>query len=612
MNLTRSLLRTPRLLLAMSPLSMPLMAADPASVLPDESIAYLEMDSRAIYKLEEHPVAKALPLKDLMALFYKASGAPAGAQEEIEKLLADEMGMSYDELVAKFGKFALTIHDLKIPENPTPESVGGEISMAGEVDGDEAFMEKYLKASLKVMGKQAEAQGKGNGPDVEELLKKAEEYMEHSTAEHAGAKIHIWKLKDSDETREAPEFIREWAYAVQDKMFVLASGQEQVEEMLDRIKSAGAGSLASSAFYKKDHDKAGNTLGMASLNLEVILGLIEKFALPMAASSEVDVEKIWKALGANKLQSAALALGTTEDALDITALLTYSAKPGLFALPAIPGSGTAPAFLPKGLVSAGYQQIDLLQTIENLQKLAGEVDGRAGAAIQMGLEMAKGQVGVDLKKEILGQLGPDVWTASAAGGEAPAGRAGASELAMLGLAGGKSVIGVRVKDSKAFGLALDSIFNKVAQKDAIFETREYQGFTINNVKESPDEFKIGYVLTDEWLILSVGGGELLEQILGRIGKSGDDGFFAQKNITRHLDALRSGQTSTSVTDIGAAMSGLFKLLNTVMEQSGNSGDLPFSLDELGKLLNVPLLSIDKTWIDESHAEYRARITPKGE
>ena len=60
------------------------------------------------------------------------------------------------------------------------------------------------------------------------------------------------------------------------------------------------------------------------------------------------------------------------------------------------------------------------------------------------------------------------------------------------------------------------------------------------------------------------------------------------------------------------MSGLFKLLNTVMEQSGNSGDLPFSLDELGKLLNVPLLSIDKTWIDESHAEYRARITPKGE
>ena len=38
--------------------------------------------------------------------------------------------------------------------------------------------------------------------------------------------------------------------------------------------------------------------------------------------------------------------------------------------------------------------------------------------------------------------------------------------------------------------------------------------------------------------------------------------------------------------------------------------LPF--DELAKLFNVPLLSVDKGWIDGTHAEYRMKVVKKGE
>ncbi len=611
-----SLLHAPRLVLAISSLAaLPLLAADPAAVVPDDSVAYMEMDSQAITKLEGHPVTKTLPLKDLEKLFYKMTGGSPEDQAAMEKLLTDETGMSYEELQKKFGRFAMTIHDVKIPENPTPENVNGEISMAMEMDGDEAFAEKYLKAIFKLVGEQMKKQGQDGGPDMEELLKKAEEFMEHSTAEHGGAKLHIWKLKETEETKQVPKFLHEWAAAAHDKMFLLASGQEQVEEMLDRMKSGGdTGSLAASAIYKKDHDKAGKTLGLASLNLETILSLVEKHALPMADNTEVDVAKIWKVLGADKLQSAVLAMGAEAETMDLVGLLTYSEKPGLFAAMVLPGSGKEPAFLPKGLASAGYQQIDIEKTVDNMIKLAGEIHPQAGAAVEMGLNMAKAQVGVDIKKEIIGQLGPDIWIAAAPAGKddkaEDADSQGASATAMMAMLGGKMVLGMRVKDSKAFGLAIDSIINKVASKEAVFDTREYQGFTINNVKETPEEFKVGYVLTDEWLIVSVGAGEVLEQILGRLGKSGDDGFFAQKVVSKHLEAMRGGQVSVSVTDLGEMLGSMMGLFEMGFKAGAGSGAPEIPLDELRKLLNVPLLSIDKAWMDSGYMEYRMRIAPK--
>lgn len=610
------LFRAPRLALAMSSLfALPALAVDPATLLPDESVAYMEFDTQAINKLKDHPVVKTLPLEKLEELMLKASGSSKEDNEKIKKQLTDEMGMSYEELEKKMGRFAATIHDLKIPANPMPDNVNGELSMAAELDGDEAFLEKYIKVMFKIIGEEMAKKGKSSGaPDFDEILKKAEEVMEHSTADHGGVTIHVWKLKESAQTSDAPKFVREWAYAFSSKMLLFSSGQDGVEEMLDRLKGGGdTGSLAASALYKKDHEKAGKTMGLASLNLETIMGLVEKYALPMADNTEVDVKKIWTTLGADKLQSAVLALGGSEESLDAVALMTYSEKPGLFTIPAMPGPGTAPAFLPKGLGSASYGQIDLEKTVDNMTKIATEVDARAGTAIQMGLGMVQAQVGVDLKKDILSQLGPDYWTAQALAekGEASPGPNGSASFAAMAMVG-KTVMGIKVKDQKAFGLALDTLFNKAGGKDALFETREYQGFTINNVKQSPEEFRVGYVLTEDWFILSVGGGEVLEKILARLGKGGDDGFFAQKVVTKTLDSMRGGQVATSVTNVGETLSGLFSLLDLAMKQGGGSSAPEVPFDELAKLFNVPLLSVDKAWIDGTHMEYRAKVVPKGE
>jgi hypothetical protein len=610
---TSSLFHAPRLALAMSSLfALPVLAADPAAVVPDESIAYAEMDTQAFYKLKDHPVVKILPLAKLEELMLKLSKSTPEENEKIKKRMADEMGLSYEELVKKFGRFAMTFHDIQIPANPTPETVGGEVSMAAEIDGDEAFAEKYIKVTLKIMAEQMEKQGKASGsPDVEELIKKLEEVMEHTTAEHAGAKIHVWKLKPSDDTAKVPKALHEWAYAFQDKMLVFSSGQDGVEEMLDRLKGGGnTGSLAASTLYKKDHEKSGPSVALASLNLEAVLGLVEKHALPLAAGSDVDVKKIWTALGADKLQSAVLAVGGAAETLDLVGLVTYSEKPGLFTIPSIPGSGTAPGFLPATVAAATYGQVDLDKSFENLTKIAGEVDSRAGAAIQMGLGMVQAQAGVDIRKDILEQLGPDYWTAqSVADKTASPGGAENPGTAMMAMMG-KTIVGFRVKDRKAFSLALDTILNKAGGKDALFESREYQGFTINNVKQSPEQFRVGYVLTDDWFILSLGGGELLEQILTRLGKGSDDGFFASKTVAKTLDGLRSGQAFTAVTNLGEALGSTFSMLDMIMKQSGGAQELP--LDELAKLLNVPLLSVDKAYIDGTHMEYRMRVVPKGE
>ena len=68
-RLLTPLLRKSGLVLAFSALSsLPLMAADPATILPDDSVAYMEMDSAGFYKLENHPVTKAILAKHVPAI----------------------------------------------------------------------------------------------------------------------------------------------------------------------------------------------------------------------------------------------------------------------------------------------------------------------------------------------------------------------------------------------------------------------------------------------------------------------------------------------------------------------------------------------------------------
>jgi len=616
MNYLKSpILRTPRLALALSSLlALPCLAADPASVLPDESVAYMEMDSQGLNKLSEHPVVKTLPLADLEKLFNKFTGTTPEEEEKIRKIFEEKAGMSLEEIDKRAGRFAVSVHDLDIPAEPTPENLKGEISLALELDADEAQLEK-IGAGLGALLLEGFKQGAEESGAPADFLSEMEKAFEHTTADHAGVKIHVFKLQETELTSDAPAFVREWAYAFHDKTIVASSGQDGVEEMLDRLKSgANTGSLAASAWYKKDHEKAGAALGMVSLNLEFLLGLVEKYGLPEADSSDLDVKKMWTALGADKLQSAVIAAGAGEETLDLALLLNWSEKPGLFGVFAVPGSGTAPAFLPKSLAAASYQQLDFDKTLDNAIKLAAQIYPPAEMVVQTALAAAQGQVGVDIRKELLGQLGPDIWVASRYEEKdaAPSpGPLGAAEVALLSVAGLNGVYGIKVKDSKAFALALDTIINKVASRDAIFETREYQGYTIHNAKGVPDPVKIGYVLTDEWLILSIGGQEALEQILARLGKGGDDGLFAQKAIAKTLDSLRGGQMATTAGDVGANVKAMCDMFAATMQQAGGDApEIPF--DELGKLLNVPLIMVDKTWLEDSHLEYRVRIAPKGD
>lgn len=605
------------LFLTFSLLTAPLMAVDPATVLPDESVAYIELDSEAFYKLENHPVVKTFPLEKLKKLFYKLSGSSDNYEEETKKFLTEETGVSYEELVKKAGRVAISFHDLKVPANPTPENINLEFSVAEEFDADEAFLEKYVRAMVKLIAKEAERQNKEGGEDIQKILSKVAEAFEHSTVEHGGAKIHLYKLKDTDETKRVPAFVREWAFCIHEKMILVSSGQDQVEEMIDRMKSGGeTGSLVASAYYKTDHERTGKAVTMASLNLETILGLVEKYALPLADTDDLEVKKLWTGLGADKLRSAVLAVSSGADTIDLAAFLTYSEKPGLLSVLAIPGPGSAPAFFPRNLASAAYQQIDVSKTFENAEKLATEIYPPAGPALNLGLQMVKQQTGVDVRKEFIDQLGPDFWTASSVPEESSSPKEtepGVPFISLTGLLAGNQVLGVRVKDSKAFALALKTVINKATPEEGIFEKQEYQGFTVNVVKHVPPGMKVSYVLTDDWLILNLNDTPALEQILSRLSKSGDENFFAQKSIARHMDALRGGQAVTSADDVGKTLKGIVNLFGQMAGLGGlGAGSKALPFDELAKFVDVPLVAVEKLWIDAKHTELRARIATKGE
>jgi hypothetical protein len=291
--------------------------------------------------------------------------------------------------------------------------------------------------------------------------------------------------------------------------------------------------------------------------------------------------------------------------------MTFKEKPGVLKLVATSGPGTLPDFLPADATQGSYGTMSLDKMMGTIEEFLAETMPPVNAMVSVKLDEIRRQSGVDIKKDLLGNLGPDYWTVSGL----PPGGLG-SKLKKKGedeVPGAEDmeaqVFGFRLKDKKAFELAFSSILNWALPGQSLFEANDYQGFTVQQLKGSPLPF--GYVMTDDWFLFFGGPRVVLEKVLSRMRKGGGgEHLFSQAHVASAVKALPEGGNGTSYTDLGVLLGALVELAKQVPGGGKPNGFVDF--EALPDDLKLPLALSSRFFSEEGGMRVYMHIEEKAQ
>ena len=575
------------------------------SFLPEDSAFFMSMrDTYLFESLDDHPIAKLVVQSELKKVFAPLMKTQVDARERSEKIYKEETGMTPLELRKFFPggtvvgmkfDFPRMLDEMaKNPGNPPAASPFEYIDLifAMAFTGDEALTEKMARAYGRTMKEAVDAASKTQG--APKIAAFPDDY-DSSADDYAGVKLHLWKIKQGMKAPvDAP------CFALFDGALVISTSERGLRAALDRVKKGGA-SLADSprlvpmAKLAKESDML-----MCFDIASIVHPAMDKTAKEggLAAGQSLS---IMRAIGVHKLDFLYCTLDASNKRAEMEFGITFHDQPGFMKVLAMDGPGTVPAFIPPDADSAGHGTLFLGKMLEGIEGLVKEGMPIMGDMIGNQIDELKKRTDVDIRKDVLANIGPDYWTASAPPPENAVKKPDAGEDDDFPES---QIIAFKVKNRSALELAVDSLINKVAPGAAVFEKREYQGHSIHKMKDAP----VSYLFTDDWLILSVGDSSLLEKTLSRMSKGGDDHLFALPGVKATLAGLPGEGDGITFMDLGATLDRLLPLLDKENELPPLKALINF--DDPPKKLNLPIVIGVKQYHDDTSMRARVHATEK--
>lgn len=577
------------------------------ALLPADPMFFMSMrDNNLFESLDEHPIAKIMRESGLKKIFSPILKMYGEGRERSEKIYKEETGLTVPELRKVFNggmafgmqmDFGKMIGDMKA-KGPNAVQLSPyeyfDFVVAVNCTGDEALMEKIARSYGRSMKEASEMAQKTIAlpPDAQKPASFPDDY-DGSTDDYAGVKLHLWKLRQASKVS-----IPNPCYALLDGRLIVSSTERGLREAVDRVKKSGA-SLADSARHRQVENLTKDADITAYLDVASIMkGAMEMVAKERTMSSAQGLA-IMRALGLQKLDCLYLTLDVSKNRADAEYGLTFHDQPGIMKILAMDGPGTVPAFIPPDADSAGFGTLHLDRVLAGIEAVVKEGMPMMGDMIGTQIDEFKRQTGVDIRKDLIANIGPDIWTAGASVAE----QNGKKDEDGVDITD-STLIAFKIKNRSALELALDTIINKTAPDAALFEKREYQGHTIRNIKGAP----MSYLFTDDWIILSIGAPNLLEKILTRMGRGGDDHLFATPGVKATFTGLPGGDDGSTYMDLGSTADHLLGLLK-------KADAIPplkafINLDDPPKKLNLPIVIGARQYHDENSFRVRAHFSEK--
>lgn len=579
---------------------------DLATLFPENTTFLLSAtDLGAIDKLEEHSVVKIISTPELKKAFAPTIGKWTEQLEKFEKYWKDEAGLNRRELQDLFpGGIALGVtldpdalkeankagkKFTELDRDETPMAIVAHFS------GDEAKAKGVMEALMRSSPTEDE-------PGDKPKLVFPDDFNSESDDDR-GVKLHIWTPKKERKYNTT-------AWALHDKVLIMANSEANLRASLDRARNNGA-SLATATTYKEvaTRVKGGNVKLYAHVQPLIKMGINaagEKMA-DSAAPGMPDFGKVMGALGVDRFESIYAMANTKENAVDVELGVTYQQKPGILKIMATSGPGKAPDFFAPDFKTAGYGTFNWSQFMTGVQELIQEAVPQVGAMVNAQLDVIRGGTGVDIQKGLLGSFGPNYWSVSGALEPKLADTLKKSDDDEAAIPQAEpQVMGIEVKDRKGFELALTSLLNYAAPGQALFEKSDYQGYTLHQFKSAP--IPLIYLTTDDWFIFSVGPRVLLDKVLTRLSKGGNqENLFSQAHVASAIRALPEGGDGTNYTDLGTMLESLVALVQQVPNAEL---DEYVDIDALPAQLNIPLALTSRVYNEANSLRFRFHIEEK--
>ncbi|MBC8008974.1 MAG: hypothetical protein H7067_02620 [Burkholderiales bacterium] len=545
------------------------------------SASFASAAEPALTRLVPADTAIVVALRDLPALrarFPESASGRAWADPEIARFFAPlsghpEIAEMIEKVKAETGHtpaelFALATGDvlLTVPAGSlrfSGDNPGADVFLALEIGENEAKITELVAA--------ARAKDASAGTA--------------STEDYNGATIHTFTPASPAATPPGADAVSAPAeplvWSLHQGRWFLSTDRALVTAALDALAAGGLPeSLATSSDYQKVLDRAGGGADvLAFLNWKAVypalISAIEAARDPKEAPNPFGMEpvNIMKALGLDAIESFSVSAGTVGDLDRVDAALTYTEARGVVNLLAYrDGPVARPDWVPAAWFNVSSQNFSVPEAYAELERILDRVSPMVAGMAQGQLKTFERQLGLDLKRDLIGNLGESFISGYAL----PAGADADNPPAHDQL---DQFIGISLADAASFERSLETIKAKyLPPGDASpIKTRDYLGRKLHTFETAPGARGASYAITDGWLLLGIGSPASVESVVQLLNAPNPTASFWQRaDVREALLSAPTGAFSIQHTELAPLLASLASTLVKVQEDQD---------DEEGRLVD---------------------------
>jgi len=362
-------------------------------------------------------------------------------------------------------------------------------------------------------------------------------------------------------------------------IWLLSPSYDRVCAAVDAIKQGGLpNALGRTEPYLRARERAGAAQVIAVGNLPAIYPALLASAQKQPASDlPFTPEALLKGLGLDALGEFVYTVNFGDQETRVTASLGWQEERGLVKLLAFgPGGALRPDWVPARWINVSAAKWDLRATYAALEEMLGAISPQLLASAQAQVKAAGDQMGIDLKRDLIGSLGSDLVTATALPPDADPSMPPAPDKL-------DQIYAIALENPAAFIKAVEGVklmaFGPAADK--LFAKREYLGqdlytFTpptpAGAAADAPPAKGFSYAIAGHTLLVGVGSPSGVEAALQGMAEKRPS-FWDKPEVKTALADVPEDACSVQVTDLRVLVSGMLGMFAALPLPAGPAGGL---------------------------------------
>ena len=362
------------------------------------------------------------------------------------------------------------------------------------------------------------------------------------------------------------------------KLFMLTGGEKSVESVFEKSFEDGK-SLTDNQSYIDCFDEIGKGQARIFFNFkEGIRTILESKSKKMKIPQNpfgVETNGLIKGLGLDGLNHLGLQLNAKSKELEIASSLGLEHRKGILSfLAPVKGNLENHVFVSKDVITVSNAKNDMGKLWPNLENTLKSISPVLHLLVTSQIQAFEDKSEVAIRSDLFGSLGDEVVSLSYLNNDNDEVKNAASPSS--------SIYVIRLRDPKLFGRTMRAMIDSVSQGNELFQETEYKGVTIRSMRGlEAAGLSIAYAITDDWLLVSMGKQQYLNQVINRM-KKGKNSLWDSSFIENAMADLPRGIRQVDYVDFSKMFS-LFEVMLGAIDQDEfdfnpeDFGDFPYFL-----------------------------------